>query len=187
MKAYLYLLKSGSLKVTKKTQKELYPLNLLLECVEGYIIDQLPAGHSLTGCDTVGKVGTKLSLLNTMETDEDLLQYFGKDRLDSDTIADAEQFLVKVLSKKYGQSCISFNDLRVKLYFHAHTKRLIDLPCSSDAIQQNIKRAYLQTRIWLEAPFLNAAERLDAQDYGFTFRPDQNILEPYLFSGHKSL
>ena len=48
-----------------------------------YLYQQL----SLTGCDTVGKVGTKLSLLNTMETDEDLLQYFGKDRLDSDAIA----------------------------------------------------------------------------------------------------
>ena len=72
-----------------------------------YLYQQL----SLTGCDTVGKVGTKLSLLNTMETDEDLLQYFGKDRLDSDAIADAEQFLVNVLSKKYGQSCISFNDV----------------------------------------------------------------------------
>lgn len=103
--------------------------------------------------------------------------------MDSDTIADAEQFLVKVLSKKYGQSCASFNDLRVKLYFHAQEKRLIDLPSSSDAIQQNIKRAYLQTRIWLEAPFLNAAERLDAEDYGFNLIPDRNILEPCLFLG----
>ena len=74
----LHLLKSGSHKVTKRIQKE------LLE--PGFIIDQLPAGHSLTGCDTVGKVGTKLSLLNTLETDKDLLPYFGKDRLDAGAI-----------------------------------------------------------------------------------------------------
>ena len=44
----LYLLKKGSLKVTKKRQNELYPLNLLIECIDGYIIDQLPAAHLVT-------------------------------------------------------------------------------------------------------------------------------------------
>ena len=62
-------------------------------------------------------------------------------------------------------------------------KKLIDLPCTSDAIQQNIKRAYLQTRIWLESPFLNAADRIDAQDYGFNFNAERNILEPCMFLG----
>ena len=152
--------------------------------MEGYIIDQLLSGHSLTGYDTVhvGKVETKLSLLNTLETDEDLLPHFGKKRLDSDMIANAEQFLVKVLSKKY-QPRTSFIELRIKLYHHSQDKRFIDLPCSSDAIQQNLKRAYLQTRLWLEAPFLNATERLDATDYGFNACPERNILEPCLFSG----
>lgn len=179
----LHLLKSGSMKVTKKIQKELYPLNLVLERVEGHIIDQLPAGHSLTGCDTVAKVGTKLSLLNTLETDEDLLPYFGKDhRLDPADLADAEQFLVKVLSKKF-QMCSCFNQLRVKLYHDSQNKRFIDLPCSSDEIQQNIRRAYLQTRIWLESPFCNAADTLDALNYGFSSDPNRNTLEPCLSTG----
>lgn len=97
-------------------------------------------------------------------------------------IQDAEQFLVKVLSKKY-ESCTSFNELRVKFYHHSQTKRFVDLPCSSDAIQQNIRRAYLQTRLWLEAPYLNAAERLDPTEYGYDSHPDKRILEPCLFLG----
>ena len=76
-----------------------------------YIIDQLPAAHSSTGCDTIGKVWTKLSLISKrLETDEEFLTYFGKQRLDSDMIADAEKFLVKVVSKKY-ESCDSFEHL----------------------------------------------------------------------------
>ena len=107
-----------------------------------YIIDQLPAAHSSTGCDTIGKVWTKLSLISKrLETDEEFLTYFGKQRLDSDMIADAEKFLVKVVSKKY-ESCDSFGDLRVKLYHHSKGKRFIDLVCGSDEIQQNIMRAY---------------------------------------------
>ena len=32
-----------------------------------HVVDCLPAGHSLTGCDTVAKVGTKKRLLKTLE------------------------------------------------------------------------------------------------------------------------
>ena len=95
------------------------------------MIDQLPAAHSLTGCDTVAKVGTKASLLKTLETEEDLLTYFGKEMLDDTMVTDAEQFLVKVINKKF-DSCMSFNEF-------------IELPCSSAAIHENIKRGYMQT------------------------------------------
>ena len=111
------------------------------------------------------------------------LNRYPADRLESDALTDAEKFLAKLLSKKYNEACASFNEPRVKSYFHAHEKKLIDLPCTSDAIQQNIKRAYLQTRIWLESPFLNAADRIDAQDYGFNFNAERNILEPCMFLG----
>ena len=56
-------------------------LNLIVQQVEGCLIDQLPAAHSLTGCDTVAKVGTKAFLLKTLETKEDFLTYFGKEVL----------------------------------------------------------------------------------------------------------
>ena len=85
----MYLLKSGSRKITKKTQKELYHLNLIVQRVEGYLIDQLPAAHSLTGCDTVAKVGTKVSLMKTLETMDDLLTYFGKEMIDDEMMTEA--------------------------------------------------------------------------------------------------
>ena len=71
--------------------------------------------HSLTSCNIVAKVGTKVSLMRTLETEDDLLTYFGKEILDDEMTTDAEHFLVKVLNKKH-DSCVSFNELRVKLY-----------------------------------------------------------------------
>ena len=95
---------------------------------------------------------------------------------------DAEHFLVKVLNKKH-DSCVSFNELRVKLYHQFKDKNFIELPCSSAAIHENIKKAYMQTRCWLDAPFLNAADSLDPCDYGYTAHPETNMIKPCFFSG----
>ena len=54
------VLKKGHVKVSTKTQKELYPLYMLTPKFDANVIDNLPAGHSLTGCDTVAKVCTKI-------------------------------------------------------------------------------------------------------------------------------
>ena len=97
-------------------------------------------------------------------------------------MTDAEQFLVMVLSKKI-EACTLFNELRVKLYHHSHEKKFIELPCTSDSIQQNIKRAYMQTRLWLDAPFLNAADFMDPTSNGYTSHSEINMLAPSLFSG----
>ena len=75
-------------------------------------------------------------------------------------MTDAEQFLVKVLNKKH-DSCVSFDELRVKLYHQFKGKKFIELPYSSAAFHKNIKRAYKQTRYWLDAPYLNATDSLD--------------------------
>ena len=48
----LYLLKKGQITVRQRAQWELYPLHLLIPKIEPNVIDQLPAGHALTGCDT---------------------------------------------------------------------------------------------------------------------------------------
>ena len=53
----LYLLRKGDFKVKTIRQKELLPLHLLLGKVESSLVRSLPAGHALTGCDTVSKVG----------------------------------------------------------------------------------------------------------------------------------
>ena len=163
----LYFMKKGHIKAAKTDQKELYPLHLLASKLNPCVVDNLPAGHSLTGCDTVAKVGTKLSLLKILESHSNLISDFGFDRLDEDVLLQAEQFLVKVVASKAYMSCQSFDGLRLKLYHHARQKKLTALSCSSNEIQLNIKRAYLQARMWLESPFGNISEVIDAEEFGY--------------------
>ena len=89
---------------------------------------------------------------------------------------------MKVVSTK-NDSCRTFNDLKVKLYHQSMKKIFIELPCSSNSIQQNIKRAYLQTRLWLEAPFRNASESMDFNEFGHITQIDGSLIEPLLFVG----
>ena len=89
----LFLFRKGQIKIPGKLQNELIPLHLLIPDLDPNVENQLPAGHSLTRCDTVAKVGTKNALLKALEKDYSLISSFGHDRLDGDAIRDAEQFL----------------------------------------------------------------------------------------------
>ena len=51
--------KDSALKVPGKKQWEVFPLLDVVSNFGDHVINQLPAGHALTGCDTVAKVGTK--------------------------------------------------------------------------------------------------------------------------------
>ena len=107
--------------------------------------------------------------------------------MDIDTISSAETFLVKVISKKSDPDCSTFTDLRVAEYQQLKSlkakKKFVDLPCSSNAIQQNIKRAYFQTKMWLEAPFGNAAGIMDPDEFGYIVSMSSNSIKPLLFEG----
>lgn len=177
----LYLMKKGQITMPKKPQKELYPLHLLVrDILYPKIIDQLPAGNSLTGCNTVAKVGTKKNLLSVLENLDPVITDFAKEALDGDMIHNAEQFLINVIQKKY-QSCNTFDELRVNLYHHqSRDKKFIDLPCTSTTIHNNIRRPYMQVKQWLDTPFLNAADRMDPQDYGYTSHLSENLILPKL-------
>ena len=109
---------------------QLFPLNAVLENYNKHVIDQLPAAHCLTGCDTVAKVGTKSSMLKVLIEHDQLLTHFGKDLLDEDMINDASESCGKQKIKQ----CSTFDDLRAKMYFHSRSKRIIELPCTSRAI-----------------------------------------------------
>ena len=75
--------------------EELYPLHLLLSKLDPTVIDQLPAGHALTGCDTVAKLGTKKELLcNILNSFDPLITGFGREALDDDMLQQAEQSLL---------------------------------------------------------------------------------------------
>ena len=62
----------------QKSQQELYPIHLLLCKFDPKVIDQLPAGHALTGCDTVAKVGTRKELLHISNNFDPLITGFGR-------------------------------------------------------------------------------------------------------------
>ena len=180
----MYVLKKGKM-TSDKQQKELYPLHKLITELEPEVINALPASHCLTGCDTVAKVGTKAAMLQALKDNHHLLVNFGKERLGDEVILSAEKFLVSVVAPKTLSHCSTFDDLRVNMHRKniSKKKRFIDLPCTSSAIKENIKRAYFQVRLWLEAPFWNAAERLDPNDYGLIINHEDSSITPVLFEG----
>jgi len=137
------------------------------------VVDYLPAGHALTGCDSVAKVGTKASMLKALRTASGLIEDFGVDRLDQEMLEKAESFLVKIVAPKSLETCPSFDNLRLKIYQQSRDKKFIQLPCTSNEIQQNIKRAYYQARMWLESPFGDIRDVLVAENYGYdsSFNP----------------
>ena len=76
-------------------QKELYPLHILFSKLYSKVINQLPAGHNPTGCDTVAKVETK-KLLRMLNSFDPLITAFGDDMLQL-----VEQLLINVVTSIY--------------------------------------------------------------------------------------
>ena len=163
-------------------QKELYPLHKLLSELNPNVVDQLPAAHSLTGCDTVAKVGTKRAMLKALQEHSELIQNFGRDRLDKDAIF-AEKFLLKVIAIKKLSNCSTFNELRVQQHRQSMAKQFVDLPCTSSALK-NLKRGYLQARLWYEAPFGNAGDMMDLNNFGYNvIYIFEHTIAPALYEG----
>ena len=71
---------------------------------------------------------------------------------------------------------MKFNELRAKRFHQSQEKKSIELPCCSAEVHENIKRGYMQTKCWVDATFLNAADSLDPCDYGYTAHPDTNTI-----------
>ena len=95
---------------------------------------------------------------------------FGQASFDEDMKAMAEKFLVGCVSKD--KDINNFDDLRNKTYYKKSTEIRIDkLPPTSSSIALHIKRAYLQTYIWLRAPFINSLE-IDPLQYGYKVNGD---------------
>ena len=43
-------------------------------------------------------------------------------------------------------------------------------------LHNNIRRAFLQTKLWLDLPFLNATDTMDFQDYGYVCHLNENMI-----------
>ena len=88
--------------------------SLIYCAIPGVQMYPTPAGHALTSCDTVAKVGTKKELLHILNSFDPLITGFGREALDYDMLQQAEQFLLNVVTKKY-RFCSTFDELRAKL------------------------------------------------------------------------
>ena len=119
------------------------------------------------------QVGTKSSALKSA-TNKNIptLVSFGQANFDEDMKAMTKKFLVGCVSKD--ENIDDFDNLWNKTYYKKSTKINIEkLPPTSSSIALHIKRAYLQTYIWLHAPFMNNLE-IDPLQYGYEIDEDDN-------------
>ena len=72
--------------------KRVAPFHRIVDVLDIFAIDVLPAIHALTGCDTTNTTGTKRAALKLEETRRsEMLILFGKESLTRDVIEAAEK------------------------------------------------------------------------------------------------
>ena len=98
------------------------------------------------------------------------LATFGMQTLDEDMESIAEKFLAQCISKERHET---FDDLRRAMFYkYSKDLNLEKLPPTSSSISLHIKRAYLQTHIWLHAPFVKSIS-ISALEYGYEKDDDE--------------
>ena len=98
------------------------------------------------------------------------LATFGMQTLDEDMESIAEKFLAQCISKERHET---FDDLRRAMFYkYSKDLNLEKLPPTSSSISLHIKRAYLQTHIWLHAPFVKSIS-ISPLEYGYEKDDDE--------------
>ena len=120
------------------------PVHDLCEIVNKEIIEVLPAIHSLSGCDTTSKVGTKHGALARAKDFTYLIKDFGRVEMSDSMIENAEEYLIRVLAKEFTK----IDDLRSFKYHRMKHLDFTKLPPTSTSLILYIKRAYLQANRW---------------------------------------
>ena len=150
-------------KLGKRKNKKTIPVHLLVDQLDNNLVSCLPAIHALSGCDSTSKVGPKLSGMKA-SMDLSLLEGFGVEELSPQMISNAEKFLVSGLKKT---DCSTVDEYRWEQYHNA--KKELDfnlLVCCSSTLGEHRKRAYLQCKMWLQAP-TPAVTTPDLLQYGY--------------------
>ena len=129
--------------------KKFVPIHKLVDELSNNLVLCLPAIHALSGCNSTSKAGPKLSGMKT-SMDLSLLEGFGVEELSPQMIYNAESFLVSGLKKT---DCSTFDENRWEQYYNSRTELDFNkLVCCSSTIREHIKRAYLQCKLWVQAP-----------------------------------
>lgn len=124
----------------------------------------LPAFHSLTGCDTTSQFlgfGEKTCWKTYLES-YTYLDDMGNNNFDGAMFGRLQKFVIKLYNKHSEATCI--DTLRVTM---ATSTAIGKLPPTSDSLKQHCLRAYLQTLIWLKS--LDSIQNLpNITDFGWT-------------------
>ena len=93
-----------------------------------------------------------------------LIKDFGKRMLTTAMLKKAETFILQLLGK---EECASFNELRYIQYYDSQKHlSLTKLVCCSSSLQYHLKRAYLQTHMWLNGAS-QYTYKLEPTSYGY--------------------
>ena len=118
------------------------PVHILAPRIGKELCYLLPLVHTLTGCDYTSKVGTKHAALNANPS-EYLKDFDSGPSCSDDFTASCEAYLVQVL--KRNTTCTTMDQLRDYIYHHSKGVSLGQLPPTSHAVEQHIRRAYYAT------------------------------------------
>ena len=130
------------------SNRQVVPVHILLQDVGEKLALILPALHSLTGCDSISKVGTKSAALKCVPEHGYLIADFGKSELTEDIVKRAENFLINCI-KPVTSTSRTFDQLRFNQYFDIKSKKvdLSHVPCTSSTLRLHIQRAYHQCKL----------------------------------------
>ena len=140
----------------------------------------LPLVHTLTGCDYTSKVGSKHAAINADPVDK--LKDFDSAQGCSDVFTETcEAYLVQVLKKN--SLCSTMDQLRSYMYHQSKGISLEQLPPTSHAVQQHIRRAYYAT--YQMVTLLNPNKPAELNPSAFGFRKTDELLLPV--EGHRPI
>ena len=107
----------------------------------------LPAYHSITGCDTVSQFSGhgKRTTWETFNKHAELLDHLGVDSLSTQTVKKVEEFVCRIYAPNSMSN--SINGIRYKLFQKGKADPR-SLPPTEESLRQHIKRAHYQARIW---------------------------------------
>lgn len=138
--------------------------------------------HALTGTDTVAatyNVGKKMALKSLRAFDQKSLSIIGDPQADlSEVCSSGTAFLIACYGKTYAD-CKSMTECRLKMWKKktgaGRSIKLSRLPPTTEATNENIKRAHYQVAHWLTA-MTGIPPPLSPKDHGW--EQDGSLLKP---------
>lgn len=91
--------------------------------------------------------------------------HFGNMEIDNEMMRLAEKFLVRCICKE--KDVQTFDHLRRQVYYKKFKELDLEkLPPTSSSIREHIKRAYLQSHVWINSAFV-ASVTINPLNYGY--------------------